>query len=128
MGASPSRLSCSPCAALFLKSWIQCDTHEFRSDAEQRIALDLAGWYSHAYRSWTSPHTGARRVRALVNASGGGGDGGGGVVLVDTYGQQPHKFPPPYTPWFAEANKARFPYLFPSLFPNWMAHYLDIRG
>ena len=75
------------------------------------------GRYDHVRKAWTAPHTGARRVRELINASGQ-------PALENTYSRRPHKFPPPWVPWFVEHNKARFPYMFPSLFPDYMAHYV----
>ena len=31
-----------------------------------------------------------------------------------------------YVPWFLAHNKARFPYLFPSLFPEGLRHYVTL--
>ena len=43
--------------------------------------------------------------------------------LVSIYGRERYRLPKPWAPWFAERNKARFPYLFPSLFPDALKYY-----
>ena len=68
MGAHLSR--CLPPAAFMLKSWLQCDTHEFRSDAEQRVALDIAKWYRRLYarvRRVRVRRVRVRRVRVYLS-------------------------------------------------------------
>ena len=118
LGAHLTR--CMPPAPFMLKSWLQCDTHEFRSDYEQKLALDLNGWFEHAKSSWQHERTGTRRVRELT---------GPNRTYVSLYESElpkrgtPYRFAKPWSPWFAEENKARFPYLFPSLFPEALRHY-----
>ena len=112
LGAHLSR--CVPPAQFMLKSWLQFDTDEFRTDVEQRKALDLRGWYEHCRNAWQSTQS-IRRVQRLTSD---------GQELTSTWDPATHKFPKPWTPWFPEANKARFPYMFPSLFPEWMPYYL----
>ena len=97
MGTHLSR--CVTPAEYFLKSWLQAESTEWRAAAEAPQAFDLLSWYKKKRRGRLRDF-GAPAAAQPVNFS--------------------------YVPWFLAHNKARFPYLFPSLFPEGLRHYVTL--
>jgi len=93
LGTHMSR--CVRPAEYMLKSWLQAEASEWRTAAATPIALDVRRWYERQ-RAKRLTKNRARRVRPADGLR---------------------------VPWFLEHNKARFPYLFPSLFPDALDYY-----
>ena len=93
LGAHLSR--CVSPVALMLKSWLQAESSEFRSDEEHLTALNVEAWYDRVRAAWI------KKSRATGQST--------------------------WLPWFLEHNRERFPYLFPSRFPEWKQHYIPVR-
>ena len=91
---------CVTPAEFFLKTWLQAESTEWRADADVPRSLDLLAWYKKGRRG---------RLR----------DFGAPVSARD----DPNKT---YVPWFIAHNRARFPYLFPSEFPDALRHYTTL--
>ena len=91
---------CVTPAEFFLKTWLQAESTEWRADADVPRSLDLLAWYKKGRRG---------RLR----------DFGAPVSARD----DPNRT---YIPWFIAHNRARFPYLFPSEFPDGLRHYTTL--
>ena len=80
---------CLSPVSLFLKTWLHPKASEWRPRELVDITLDPLAWFLDEKRRWTVPRL-ANKIEAESK----------------------------WVPWFVKANRGRFPYLFPSLFPT----------